>query len=138
MKTLADNNHKSLRNLKKEIVDNDEILIIVNETREDDRTTDYLMKDSPDKIEKLGDAVPNYMGENDLKILKPEVPDKWKNLTKKLDYPYEIFNSIDDCQKPVNNLKKEYFFSKLINKCPDDEEKKRTKKLIELFNIKNG
>ena len=40
------------------------------------------------------------MGENDLKILKTEYPDKWKYLTKNLAYPYEYFNSIDDYQKP--------------------------------------
>ena len=53
------------------------------------------------------------MGENDLKILKTAFTDKWKCLTKKLAYPYEYFNSIDDYEKPVVNLKKEDFFSKL-------------------------
>ena len=56
------------------------------------------------------------MGENDLKILKTGFPDKWKYLTKKLAYPYEFFNCIEDYQKPVDNLKKEYFFSKLKKK----------------------
>ena len=58
------------------------------------------------------------MGENDLKILKTEFPDKWKFSTKKIAYPGEYFNSIGDYQKPVNTLKKEDFFSKLKNKCP--------------------
>ena len=49
-------------------------------------------------------------------------------LTKKLAYPYEYFNSIEDYQKPVNNLKKEDFFSKLKNKYPDDEEIERKKR----------
>ena len=53
-------------------------------------------------------------------------------------YPYECFNSIEDYQKPVNNLKKEDFFSKLKNGYPDDEELKRTMEIIKLFNIKNG
>ena len=53
------------------------------------------------------------MGENDFKILKTGFPDKWKNLTKKLSYPYEHFNSIDDYQRSVDNLEKEQFFSKL-------------------------
>ena len=78
------------------------------------------------------------MGENDLKKLKTGFPDKWKYLTKKLAYPYEYFNSIDDYQKTVINLKKEHFFSKLKNKCPDDEEIKRTMDIIRRFNIKNG
>ena len=66
------------------------------------------------------------MRENDLKILKTGFPDKWKYLTKKLAYPHECFNSIDDYQKPVNNLKKEDFFSKLEKRCPNDEEIQRT------------
>ena len=70
------------------------------------------------------------MGENDLKILKTGFPDKWKNLTKNLAYPYEYFNSIEDYQKPVHSLKKEDFFSMLKNKCPSDEETERTKKLL--------
>ena len=78
------------------------------------------------------------MGENDLKILKTGFPDKWKYLTKKLAYPYEFFNCIEDYQKPVDNLKKEDFFSKLKNKCPADEEIERTKKIIKMFDIKNG
>ena len=65
-------------------------------------------------------------------------PDKWKNLIKKLAYPYEFFNCVEDYQKPVNNLKKENFFSKLKNKCPDDEEIQRTMDIIRRFNIKNG
>ena len=78
------------------------------------------------------------MGQNDRKILKTGFPDKWKFLTKKLAYPYEYFNSIDDYQKPVDNLEKKDFFSKLKNKCPDDEEIERTKETIERFDIKNG
>ena len=80
----------------------------------------------------------DYVGENDLKIIKTGFPDKWKYLTKKLAYPYEYFNSIDDYQKPVDNLKKEHFFSKLKYKCPDDEEIERPMDIIKKFNIKNG
>ena len=78
------------------------------------------------------------MGENDLKILKTGFPDKWNYLTKKLAYPNEFFKSIEDYQKPVDNLKREHFFSESQNKCPDDEEMERTKKIIERFNIKIG
>ena len=53
-------------------------------------------------------------------------------------HPYEFFNSIDDYQKPVDNLKKEDFFSKLKNGYPDDEEIERTMENIKLFNTKNG
>ena len=74
------------------------------------------------------------MGEKDLKILKTGFPDKWKYLTKKLEYSYQYSNSLDDYLKPVNNLNK----SKLKNKCPSDEEIERTKDINKRFNIKKG
>ena len=138
VKTLVDNSHKTLKILKEEIVDIDEIMDIVNEIGEENRTIKGLKKDYPDEINKLEEALLNYMGENDLKILKTRFPDKWKYLTNKLAYPYETFNSIDDYKKPVDNLKKEDFFSKLKNKCPVDDQIERTKEIIEKFNIKNG
>ena len=45
---------------------------------------------------------------------------------------------MDDYQKPVDNLKKEYFFSKLKNKCLDDEEIQRTMDVIKVFKNKHG
>ena len=124
--------------MKKESVDNDYILSIVTDIGEYNRTIKDLKKDYPDKINELEEALINYIGENDLKILKTGFPDKWKYLTKKLAYPYEYFNSIEDYQKPVDNLKKEHFFSKLKNGYPDDEEIQRTLDIIKKFNIKNG
>ena len=138
VKTIVDNGKKKLKSLKKEIVDNDEILDIVNKIVEDDRTIEDLKKDFPDEINKLEEALLDYMGENDVKISKTGFPDEWKFLTKKLAYPYEYFNSIDDYQKPVDNLEKKDFFSKLKNKCPDDEEIERTVDIIYIFKIKNG
>ena len=136
---LVDNSNKKLKDLKEEIADNnDEILDIVNNIEEKDRTIRDLKKDFPEEIKCLEEALLNYMGENDLKILKAGFPDKWKYLTKKLAYPYEYFNSIEDYQKPVDNLKKEDFFSKFKNKCPDDDEIERTMDIIRRFNIKNG
>ena len=84
------------------------------------------------------DKLIKNLDEDDFKILKKEFPDKWQNLNKKLAYPYEYFNSMDDYQKPVDNLKKEDFFSKLKNDYPDDDEIERTKEIIKLFDIKNG
>ena len=72
------------------------------------------------------------------KILKKEFPDKYQYPNEKLAYPYEYINSIEDYKKPVNNLKKEDFFSKLKNDYPDDDEIERTKEIIKLFNIKDG
>ena len=45
------------------------------------------------------------MGENDGKILKHEISDKWKDLSKMLANPYDFLNSIDDYQKPVDKFK---------------------------------
>ena len=84
------------------------------------------------------DKLVQNLDEDDFKLLKKEFPDKWQYLYKKLAYPYEYFNIIDDYKQPVNNLKKEDFFSKLKSDYPDDEEIQRTKKLIKLFNIKDG
>ena len=56
---------------------------IVNKIVEDDRAIEDLKKDYPDEINKLEEAILDYMGENDLKILKTGFPDKRKYLTKK-------------------------------------------------------
>ena len=106
VKTLVDNSHKTLKILKEEIVNINEILIIIDEIIEEDKTIKDLKKDFPNGFKNLEEALPDYTRENDLKILKTGFPDKWKNLTKKLAYPYENLNSIDDYKKPVENLKK--------------------------------
>ena len=143
VKTLVDNNHKTLKDFEEEIVDNDEILnnvkkIIITEDKFKNDSIKDLKKDYPDEIKNLEEALLDYMGENDPKILKTGFPDKWKYLNKKLVYPYEYFNSTENYQKPVDNLKKENFFSRLKNKCPVDEEIQRTMDIIKKFNIKNG
>ena len=84
------------------------------------------------------DSLVKNLDEDDFKILKKEFPDKWQYLNKKIAYPYEYFNSIDDYKKPVHNLENKGFFSKLKNKCPDDKEIDRTREIIKKFNIKNG
>ena len=90
-------------------------------------------------MEKSEEALLFYLGENYLEVLKIEVPDSnWKYLTRQLAYPYEYFNSLDDYQKPVDNLKKEDCFSKLKIDYQSDEEIERTEEIIILFNIKNG
>ena len=86
--------------------------------------------------ESLDNLVKN-LDEDDFKISKKEFPDKWQYLNKKLAYPYEYFNSIDDYKEPVNNIKRGNFFSKLKNEYPDDEEIERTKGIIKPFNIKD-
>ena len=98
VKSLVDNSNITLKNMKNEIVDNDEIFDIVDETMEKDKTIKDLKKDYPDKIKNLEEALLNYMGERDLKFLKTEFPGKRKFLTEKLAYPYENFNNIEDYQ----------------------------------------
>ena len=95
-----------MKGSKEEIVENANLLNIVHELKtlikEDKYKNDsikYLKKDYPDKLGKLEEALLNYMGENDTKILKTEFPDIWIFLTEKLAYPYEYFNSIDDYKK---------------------------------------
>ena len=78
VKTLVDNSHETLKNLKNEFVDNDEILSSVNEIGEEDGTVEDLKKHYPNKIKKLEEALDNYISENDLKISKTEFLDKWK------------------------------------------------------------
>ena len=87
VKTLNDINNKTLKNLKEEIVDSDEMLDIVNKLVEDSRTIEGLKKDYPNEIKNLEEALLNFIGENDLKILKTGFTDKWKYLTRKLAYP---------------------------------------------------
>ena len=114
VKTLVDNSLKTLKNLKNEIVDNDnELLNIVNEI-EKDRTIEDLKKDYPYKIEELEEDLLNYIGGNHLYFLKTEFPyNKWKYLTKILAYLIEYLKRRDEYQKRVDNLEKEGFFSKL-------------------------
>ena len=62
------------------------------------KTIEDLNKDNPNEIGELVEASFICMGENDLKIFKTEFPDKWKKLTKELEYPYEFFNCIEEYQ----------------------------------------
>ena len=144
VQTLVDNNHKTLKDLKEEVLGYEKILNIISELKnmidktKTNQSISTLKKRCPDKINELEEASLNYIGNNDLKILKTEFPDIWKYLTKKLAYPYEYFNSSKDYKKPVDNLENKDFFSKLKNKCPDENEIDRTREIIKKFNIKDG
>ena len=116
-----------MNDFEEEIVDNDEISnfvkeikVLITEGEHKNDSIEDLKKDYADEVEKLEEALLNYIGENDLKILKTEFP-------KKPAYPSECSNCIEDYQKPVDNLKKEDFFSKLKNDYPRDKETERTK-----------
>ena len=144
VQTLVNNSHKTLKNLKKEVIGDDKILNIINELEnlidktKRNQSISTLKKKYPDKINELEEALLNYIGAHDLKILKKVFPDKWKYLTKKLAYPYENFNRIEDYKKTVDKLENKDFFSKLKNICPDDREIDRTREIIKKFNIKDG
>ena len=75
-KTLVDTSHKTLNILKEEIIDKDEISNFVKGVGQKDRTIEDLKKYYPTEIEKLEEALFNYIGENDLQLLKTEFPDK--------------------------------------------------------------
>ena len=59
-----------------------------------------------------------------------------KLFKKKLASPYEYFN-LDNFDKPLN-LNKEECWSTLTHSYPSDDDIKRTQKLIDKKNIKNG
>ena len=90
VQTLVDNSHKTLENLKKEVIGDDKILNIINELEnmidktKRNQSISTLKKKYPNKINELEEAFLDYIGENDLKILKTEFPDKWRYLTKKI------------------------------------------------------
>ena len=62
-----------------------------------------------------------------------EFADKRKKITKKLAYPYEYFNSINDNEKPVVNTRK-----KLKNDYLSHKKIEKTKENIKRFKIKIG
>ena len=66
VRTIVDNSNKTLKNLKSETVDNNDMLDIVIKILEDDRTIEDLKKDYPNENRNLEEALLNYMGENDL------------------------------------------------------------------------
>ena len=67
-----------------------------------------------------------------------EFPNNWSLLNKALAYPYKYFKRVEDYTLPVNNSKKEDFFSTLKNGYLNDEERERIYKLIRTFTIKSG
>ena len=78
MRTLVDNNHKTLKRVKTK---NDEISNNGKGIGEENRSFEDLKKDYPNGNEKLEEALLIYIGENDLKLLTTEFPDKWKYFT---------------------------------------------------------
>ena len=88
-------------------------------------------------LEKLTES----LKDDDYIHLKKHFPNYWMLLKNKLAYPYEFYKTLEDYEKPIEQLinsGNEAYFSKTKNKIPDQEEIDRTNEIIKLFNIKNG
>ena len=73
--------------------------------------------------------------------LKNHFPNHWMLLENKLAYPYEFYKTLEDYEKPIDELLragKDAYFSKTANKIPDQKEIDRTNEIIKIYNIKNG
>ena len=73
--------------------------------------------------------------------LKRNFPNHWMLLKNKLAYPYEFYKTLEDYEKPIDELSKsgrEAYFCKTKNKIPDQEELDRTNEIRKIFNIRNG
>ena len=128
----------------KKLVDlkNDKVKVeIIPKTNKKYRSVSYGCIRFIDSYRFLSESLDNLvknLDEGDFKRLEKGIPDKRQYLNKKIAYPYQPFNGIDDYKKPVDYLKKEDFFSKLRNKCPGDDERERTEEIIDMFDFKNG
>ena len=79
--------------------------------------------------------------DNDYIHLKRHFPNHWKLLKNKLADPYEFYKTLEDYERPIQELLesgKEAYFSRTKNRIPDQEEIDKTNKIIRLFDIKNG
>ena len=88
-------------------------------------------------LEKLTES----LKDDDYIHLKKFFPNHWMLLKNKLAYPYEFYKTLEDYEKPIDELLKagsEAYYSKTANKIPDQKEIDRTNEIIKLFNIKNG
>ena len=88
-------------------------------------------------LEKLTES----LNDNDYIHLKKHFPNHWMLLKNKLAYPYEFYKTLEDYEKPIEellNAGQEAYFKKSKNKIPDQDEIDRTNEIIKLFNIKNG
>ena len=97
----------------------------------------HSMRFQQDSLEKMTES----LKDDDYIHLKRLFPNHWMLLKNKLAYPYEFYKTLEDYEKPIDELLKsgqEAYFSRTKNKLPDKEEIDRTNEIIKLFNIKNG
>ena len=95
------------------------------------------MRFQQDSLERLTES----LKDEDYIHLKRHFPNHWMLLNKKLAYPYEFYKTLEDYEKPIDDLLRygeKAYFSKTKNKVPDKEEIDRTNEIIKLINIRNG
>ena len=95
------------------------------------------MRFQTDSLEKLTESLKDV----DYIHLKKHFPNPWMLLKNKLANPYEFYKTLEDYEKPIEQLLEsgnEAYFSKTKNKIPNQKEIDRTNEIIKLFKIKNG
>ena len=95
------------------------------------------MRFKTDNLEKVTDS----LKDDDYIHLKSFFPNHWMLLKNKLAYPYEFYETLEDYERPIDELLEsgnEAYFSRTKNKIPDQKEIDRTNEIIKLFIIKNG
>ena len=88
-------------------------------------------------LEKLTET----LKDDDYIHLKKHFPNHWMLFKNKLAYPYEVYKTLEDYERPIEDLLKagnEAYYSKTKNEIPDQIEIDRTNEIIKLFNIRNG
>ena len=95
------------------------------------------MRFQQDSLEKLTQS----LNDEDYIHLKRHFPNHRMLFKKKIAYPYEFYKTLEDYEKPIDDLLRygeKAYFSKTKNKVPDKEEIDRTNEIIKLINIRNG
>ena len=95
------------------------------------------MRFQQDSLEKLTES----LNDQDYIHFERHFPNHWMLLNTKLAYPNEFFKTLEDYEKPIEELLKsgkEAYFSKTKNKILDQEEMGRKNEIIKFFNFKNG
>ena len=89
---------------------------------------------------KLDDHAEN-LSDDAFVYLKQHFGQHWRLFKEKISYSYEYFKTIEDYEKPIEELQilgKEAYYSKLDNYYPEKTEIDRTNHIINILKIKNG
>ena len=88
-------------------------------------------------LESLDGCASSFKDE-DYVILKEQFQENYHLFTKKLAYPYDYFETIEDYEKDINFSTEKDYYSKLNNKMPSSIEIQKTNEIIKKLGIKNG